>query len=45
MPSLEHSGDVYVLHLGDAENRFDGDWLKTGAPGMNVGRPAARLLD
>ena len=29
MPSLEPVGDVYVVHLGDAENRFDGDWLQT----------------
>lgn len=29
MPSLNLDGDVYLLHLGDAENRFDGDWLES----------------
>ncbi|MDT3443688.1 MULTISPECIES: enoyl-CoA hydratase/isomerase family protein [unclassified Pseudofrankia] len=27
MPHLEHDGDVYVLDLGDGENRFTTDWL------------------
>jgi enoyl-CoA hydratase/carnithine racemase len=27
MPSLDRDGDVYVLDLGDTENRFSPDWL------------------
>lgn len=27
MPHLEHDGDVYVLDLGDGENRFTTPWL------------------
>ncbi|CCH88945.1 Putative enoyl-CoA hydratase/isomerase [Modestobacter italicus] len=27
MPTLERSGDVFVLDLGDTENRFHPDWL------------------
>ena len=27
MPSLDRSGDVFVLDLGDTENRFHPDWL------------------
>lgn len=27
MPALERSGDVFVLDLGDTENRFHPDWL------------------
>jgi Delta3-Delta2-enoyl-CoA isomerase len=28
MPSLTRTGDVFVLDLGDTENRFHPDWLK-----------------
>src|SRR4051812_34389026 len=27
MPSLDRDGDVYLLHLGDDENRFNPDWV------------------
>ncbi|HEY6759256.1 MAG TPA: enoyl-CoA hydratase-related protein [Baekduia sp.] len=27
MPSLDRDGDVYLLNLGDDENRFNPDWL------------------
>jgi enoyl-CoA hydratase/carnithine racemase len=27
MPQLDRDGDVYVLHLGDGENRFTPDWI------------------
>ncbi len=27
MPSLERDGEVFVLNLGDGENRFNADWL------------------
>jgi enoyl-CoA hydratase/carnithine racemase len=27
MPSLDRDGDVYLLHLGDDENRFNPEWV------------------
>ena len=27
MPTLDRDGDVFVLNLGDTENRFHPDWL------------------
>jgi enoyl-CoA hydratase/carnithine racemase len=27
MPTLQRDGDVYLLHLGDDENRFNPDWV------------------
>ncbi|WCB94619.1 Carnitinyl-CoA dehydratase [Baekduia alba] len=27
MPTLDREGDVYLLHLGDDENRFNPDWV------------------
>jgi enoyl-CoA hydratase/carnithine racemase len=27
MPTLDRDGDVYLLHLGDDENRFNPDWV------------------
>jgi Delta3-Delta2-enoyl-CoA isomerase len=27
MPSLDRDGDVFILHLGDDENRFNPDWV------------------
>src|SRR4051795_3039476 len=27
MPSLDRDGDVFLLHLGDDENRFNPDWV------------------
>ena len=27
MPTLDRHGDVYVLDLGDTENRFHPDWI------------------
>jgi Delta3-Delta2-enoyl-CoA isomerase len=29
MPHLDRDGDVYLLNLGDDENRFTWDWLRT----------------
>lgn len=28
MPSLDRDGDVYILNLGDDENRFNPDWVE-----------------
>jgi enoyl-CoA hydratase/carnithine racemase len=28
MPTLDRNGDVYILNLGDTENRFHPDWLE-----------------
>jgi enoyl-CoA hydratase/carnithine racemase len=28
MPTLDRDGDVYLLHLGDDENRFTLDWIQ-----------------
>jgi enoyl-CoA hydratase/carnithine racemase len=27
MPTLDNDGDVWILHLGDDENRFNPDWM------------------
>jgi Delta3-Delta2-enoyl-CoA isomerase len=27
MPNLDNDGDVWILHLGDDENRFNPDWM------------------
>lgn len=29
MPHLDRDGDVYLLNIGDSENRFTSDWLRT----------------
>nr|WP_228430580.1 enoyl-CoA hydratase-related protein [Baekduia soli] len=39
MPSLDRDGDVYVLDLGDTENRFNPDWV--GAVGGLLDQVAA----
>jgi enoyl-CoA hydratase/carnithine racemase len=45
MPTLEHEGDVYVLDLGDGENRFHPDWLAaTNAALDEVERAPAPLV-
>jgi len=35
MPTLERHDDVFVLDLGDAENRFHPDWLATVAAALD----------
>lgn len=35
MPSLQRDGDVYVLHLGDGENRFTGSWLAEASAALD----------
>ena len=27
MPTLDRHDDVFVLEIGDSENRFDPDWI------------------
>lgn len=39
MPSLERDGDVFILNLGDGENRFNPDWI--GSVGALVEEVAA----
>jgi enoyl-CoA hydratase/carnithine racemase len=39
MPTLDRDGDVYVLNLGDDENRFNPDWV--GAVSALLGEVAA----
>jgi enoyl-CoA hydratase/carnithine racemase len=35
MPTLERQGDVFVLDLGDTENRFHPDWLASVAAALD----------
>jgi enoyl-CoA hydratase/carnithine racemase len=46
MPSLTRTGDVFVLDLGDTENRFHPDWLTelTGALDQVAAAEGARAL-
>jgi enoyl-CoA hydratase/carnithine racemase len=46
VPSLDRDGDVFVLNLGDDENRFNPDWLSAidGLLDEVVGAPAPRAL-
>ena len=46
MPSLTRDGDVYVLHLGDGENRFHPDWMAAVAQALDevAEAPSPRAL-
>lgn len=46
MPALERSGDVFVLDLGDGENRINPDWIAgvTDAIEEVAAQPAPRAL-
>ncbi len=46
MPHLDRDGDVFVLHLGDDENRFNPAWVEavTAHLGEVVATPAPRAL-
>jgi enoyl-CoA hydratase/carnithine racemase len=35
MPALDRDGDVFVLNLGDAENRFHPDWMSAVADALD----------
>ena len=46
MPKLDNDGDVWVLHLGDDENRFNPDWMTAVAEAVDevASKPEPRAL-
>jgi enoyl-CoA hydratase/carnithine racemase len=46
MPTLDNDGDVWILHLGDDENRFNPDWMTAVADALDevVAKPEPRAL-
>jgi enoyl-CoA hydratase/carnithine racemase len=46
MPTLDNDGDVWILHLGNDENRFNPDWMTAVSDLMDevVAKPAPRAL-
>jgi Delta3-Delta2-enoyl-CoA isomerase len=46
MPSLDRDGDVFLLHLGDDENRFNPDWVDAVSEALDevAGTPEPRAL-
>lgn len=46
IPSLQRDGEVYLLDLGDGENRFNADWLEAVDSHLNKvqATPAPRAL-
>ena len=46
MPTLHNDGDVWILHLGDDENRFNPDWMGSVADLLDevVAKPEPRAL-
>jgi enoyl-CoA hydratase/carnithine racemase len=46
MPTLDNEGDVWILHLGDDENRFNPDWMAAVADALDevAAKPAPRAL-
>src|SRR3954471_21099635 len=46
MPQLDRDGDVWILNLGDGENRFHPDWMRAVAEYVDavVAVPAPRAL-
>jgi enoyl-CoA hydratase/carnithine racemase len=46
MPTLDNDGDVWILHLGDDENRFNPDWMTavSGALDEVAAKPEPRAL-
>ena len=46
MPKLDNDGDVWILHLGDDENRFNPDWMTAVADALDevVAKPEPRAL-
>jgi enoyl-CoA hydratase/carnithine racemase len=46
MPTLDNDGDVWILHLGDDENRFNPDWMTAVAELLDevVAKPEPRAL-
>jgi enoyl-CoA hydratase/carnithine racemase len=46
MPKLDNDGDVWILHLGDDENRFNPDWMTAVADALDevASKPEPRAL-
>jgi Delta3-Delta2-enoyl-CoA isomerase len=46
MPKLDNDGDVWILHLGDDENRFNPDWMTAVSEALNevAAKPEPRAL-
>ena len=46
MPTLTNDGDVWILHLGDDENRFNPDWMTAVGAALDevVAKPEPRAL-
>ena len=46
MPTLDRDGDVWILNLGEDENRFHPDWMRevTGLVDEVAGQPTPRAL-
>src|SRR3954451_22084757 len=46
MPTLDNDGDVWILHLGDDENRFNPDWMGSVAGLLDevTAKPEPRAL-
>jgi enoyl-CoA hydratase/carnithine racemase len=46
MPTLDNDGDVWILHLGDDENRFNPDWMSAVGDALDevAARPEPRAL-
>jgi Delta3-Delta2-enoyl-CoA isomerase len=46
MPTLDNDGDVWILHLGDDENRFNPDWMTAVSEALDevVAKPEPRAL-
>jgi enoyl-CoA hydratase/carnithine racemase len=46
MPTLDNDGDVWILHLGDDENRFNPDWMTAVSDALDevASKPEPRAL-
>jgi enoyl-CoA hydratase/carnithine racemase len=46
MPTLDNDGDVWILHLGDDENRFNPDWMTAVSEAIDevAAKPEPRAL-
>jgi enoyl-CoA hydratase/carnithine racemase len=46
MPTLDNDGDVWILHLGDDENRFNPDWMSAVGDTLDevAAKPEPRAL-
>jgi enoyl-CoA hydratase/carnithine racemase len=46
MPTLDNDGDVWILNLGDDENRFNPDWMRAVTEALDevIAKPEPRAL-